>query len=160
MSVNNYIQTLIEYNYALYDRVWESIMQLREEQFVAEADYAHGSVRNQMVHVAMIDTRWRRGLQGDPEARFITFEPANYPTRAAVRALWDESAQAMLAYVAGLEEQQLEAAVPGMDEPAWKVLAHVANHGTDHRAQILRLLHDLGAPTFSQDFMIYLWERG
>jgi uncharacterized damage-inducible protein DinB len=47
-----------------------------------------------------------------------------------------------------------------MDEPAWQVFAHVANHGTDHRAQILRLLHDLGAPTFSQDFMIYLWERG
>jgi uncharacterized damage-inducible protein DinB len=160
LSINNYIQTMIEYNYALYDRVWESIMQLREEQFVQEADYAHGSVRNQMVHVAMIDTRWRRGLQGDPDARFITFEPADYPNRAAVRALWDESAQAMLGYVAGLEEQQLEAAVPGMDEPAWKVLAHVVNHGTDHRAQILRLLHDLGAPTFSQDFMIYLWERG
>jgi uncharacterized damage-inducible protein DinB len=66
----------------------------------------------------------------------------------------------MLGYVSGLEEQQLEAAVPGMDEPAWQVFAHVANHGTDHRAQILRLLHDLGAPTFSQDFMIYLWERG
>jgi uncharacterized damage-inducible protein DinB len=160
MSINSYIQTLIEYNYALYDRLWESIMHLSDEQFGQEVAYSHGSVRNQMVHVATVDTRWRRGLQGDPDARYLTFDPAGYPTRTAVRTLWDESAQAMLNYVSGLDEAALEATVPGLNKPAWQILAHVANHGTDHRAQILRLLHDLGAPTFDQDLIIYLWERG
>jgi uncharacterized damage-inducible protein DinB len=37
------------------------------------------------------------------------------------------------------------------------VLLHVANHGTDHRAQLLRALHDFGAPTFDQDLILYLW---
>jgi uncharacterized damage-inducible protein DinB len=31
------------------------------------------------------------------------------------------------------------------------VLLHVANHGTDHRAQLLRLLNDLGVRTVAQD---------
>lgn len=35
----------------------------------------------------------------------------------------------------------------------------MANHGTDHRAQILRTLYDLGAPTFSQDLIMYLWSK-
>ncbi|MBK7915376.1 MAG: hypothetical protein IPJ94_03790 [Chloroflexi bacterium] len=30
------------------------------------------------------------------------------------------------------------------DLVVWQVLLHVANHGTDHRAQLLRLLNDLG----------------
>jgi hypothetical protein len=37
-------------------------------------------------------------------------------------------------------------------------ILRLVNHGTDHRAQVLRLLHDLGAPTFNQDLIIYLWE--
>ncbi|MBN1452951.1 MAG: maleylpyruvate isomerase N-terminal domain-containing protein [Anaerolineales bacterium] len=32
----------------------------------------------------------------------------------------------------------------------------MAHHATDHRAQILRTLHDLGAPTFEQNFAIYM----
>jgi uncharacterized damage-inducible protein DinB len=35
-------------------------------------------------------------------------------------------------------------------------MIQVANHSTDHRAQTLRLLHDLGAPTFGQDYLRYL----
>jgi uncharacterized damage-inducible protein DinB len=39
----------------------------------------------------------------------------------------------------------------------WQVLIHVVNHGTDHRAQILRLLHDLGVKTTSQDYIFYAY---
>jgi hypothetical protein len=35
----------------------------------------------------------------------------------------------------------------------------MVNHGTDHRAQILRVLHDFDAPTFDQDLIIHLWFR-
>jgi hypothetical protein len=33
----------------------------------------------------------------------------------------------------------------------WVGLLQNAHHGTDHRAQILRALHDRGAPTFEQN---------
>ena len=41
----------------------------------------------------------------------------------------------------------------------WQVLLHVANHGTDHRAQILRLLNDLGVKTTSQDYIFYVYDN-
>ena len=39
------------------------------------------------------------------------------------------------------------------------MLLHVANHGTDHRAQILRVLHDLGVQTTSQDLIFYVYDH-
>jgi uncharacterized damage-inducible protein DinB len=41
----------------------------------------------------------------------------------------------------------------------WQVLLHVANHATDHRAQLLRSLHDLGVETKSQDYIFYVYEN-
>jgi uncharacterized damage-inducible protein DinB len=41
----------------------------------------------------------------------------------------------------------------------WQVLLHVANHGTDHRAQILRLLNDLGLNTGPQDYIFYIFDH-
>jgi uncharacterized damage-inducible protein DinB len=41
----------------------------------------------------------------------------------------------------------------------WQVLLHVVNHGTDHRAQTLRLLNDLGVKTVSQDYIFYVYDH-
>ena len=56
----------------------------------------------------------------------------------------------------GLPDEQLKVQLlQGEDEDlrVWQVLVHVVNHGTDHRAQILRILHELGVKTQSQDFI-------
>ena len=48
--------------------------------------------------------------------------------------------------------------VPGafLDIPE-ETLLHVVNLGTDHRAQVLRVLHDLGADTRYQDYIFYVY---
>jgi hypothetical protein len=35
----------------------------------------------------------------------------------------------------------------------------MVNHGTDHRAQVLRILTDFGAPAFDQDLMVWLGNK-
>jgi uncharacterized damage-inducible protein DinB len=152
------VRGLVAYNYALNDKLWESIMQLSEEQFVAEIPYSHGSVRNQAVHVAGVDGRWLRGLRGEPDARSFRPAPEDYPTRQAARELWDGVAADFKAYVAALGEDDLAAVPPGMKEPRWQIITQVVNHGTDHRAQLLRILHDFGAPTFGQDLIMFWWQ--
>ena len=39
----------------------------------------------------------------------------------------------------------------------WQVLIHVVNHATDHRAQVLRVLNDLGLKTTYQDYIFYAY---
>jgi uncharacterized damage-inducible protein DinB len=41
----------------------------------------------------------------------------------------------------------------------WQILLHVANHGTGHRAQLLRILNELGIKTFEQNYIFYLREN-
>jgi len=158
-STTEIFRTLTEYNHALYRKVWESIQSLSDEQFVQKIDYSRGSIRDQMVHVAAAETRWLYGLKGDPSRRSYQLNPADYPTRERAQALWESVARELEEHVAALDDESLERTLPGMRGPAWQVLAHLVNHGIDHRAQVLRALHDFGAPTFDQDLVRYLWRR-
>lgn len=153
-----------DYNYALHRRVWECIDHITDAQFVEEVPYSIGSIRNHMVHLTGVDERWLARLNGSPVPNALQY--ADFATRAATRARWEQAAQAMSSYISSLQNSQLDEMVH-YDMPQrggakqnlrWQILLHVVNHGTDHRAQILPVLHRLGAPTLEQDFMIYLWE--
>lgn len=157
MAIVQLVRRLVEYNDVLHRRLWDSIRQLSDGQFVAEIDYSHGSIRNQMVHLAAVDGRWLRGLKGLPDARTFHPDPSAYQTPQSTYELWDPIAREYTEYATSLDERGLMRTPVGMPGPAWQVLVHVVNHGTDHRAQILRALHDFGAPTFDQDLILYLW---
>jgi uncharacterized damage-inducible protein DinB len=153
------IQDLFAYHYALYQRVWESVMTLTDDLFARDLSYSHGSIRNQILHVATTDGRWLRGLKGQADAREYALTPTDYPTRRKVRAVWDATEQDVIAYIEAMDEEELRRQPRGMNGPVWQVLVHLVNHGTDHRAQLLMGLNQLGAPTFDQDLIFYLWAR-
>jgi len=159
MQSADVFRSLVEYDRALWGRTWESILRLTEEQFIQDLPYSHGSIRNQMVHVAWTVRRWLGGLKGAREARSSRPDPADYRTREEARALWEDAAQGLNTYLSSLTEDDLGRIPNGMRGPVWQVLAHLVNHGTDHRAQVLRALHDFGAPTFDQDLVLHLWRR-
>jgi uncharacterized damage-inducible protein DinB len=84
--------------------------------------------------------------------------------RDVIRAHWNKVEQNIRAYLADLQDEQLFS--KPIKEPeedqilfTWQVLLHVANHATDHRAQLLRALHDLGVDTKSQDYIFYVYEN-
>jgi uncharacterized damage-inducible protein DinB len=88
------------------------------------------------------------------------------PTSRDLRPIWDTLEADQQAYLATLDDDALSQMVV-YDMPhrggekrnsLMEILLHLVNHGTDHRAQLLAGLHQLGAPTFEQDFIIYLWD--
>jgi len=157
MGIAELARTMVEYNDALHRQIWKSIYQLTDDLFTASIEYSHGSIRNHMVHLAAVDGRWTRGLKGLPDARSFNPHADDYPTSSSVFALWEPIAREFYELVMGMDDDRLQQIPPGMDEPCWQVILHVVNHGTDHRAQVLRVLHDFGAPTFDQDLIIHLW---
>ncbi len=157
----DYIRTLYNYHYGMYNRIWDCIKHLTDEQFVQEVDYSIGSVRNHMLHVLEIDQRWVARLQDHVLPEYLSLD--EYVTRNAVRSEWDKTVEYVIKYINKVDEDEL-ARTMNFDfsdqttkrvytSPVWEVLMHVANHGTDHRAQVLRVLHDLGAPTLEQDLL-------
>jgi uncharacterized damage-inducible protein DinB len=143
------------FNQAMNERLWAIIMaHLTDAQFVQEAGYSRGSIRSQVMHMANAQRYWFHGLLDAPETGDLMAE--DYPTREAARVICQQVDQASLDRVCGLTDADLERIPDGWSQPVWVAMLQMAHHGTDHRAQILRRLHDLGAPTFEQNFALYM----
>ena len=151
------IKTMIEYHLDMTRRVWEVINYITEEQFLADDIYSRGSVRNLMVHLTSTDRRWLAGIKDEHDIGHLKFE--DYSTRAHAHQIFEEVAQNLGEYAATLTDEQLDENPKNMSNPRWQVLLHLSNHGTDHRSTVLQRLHEFGAPTFDQDFIMWLWRK-
>jgi uncharacterized damage-inducible protein DinB len=158
----NAFRHFYDYHFTENHKIWDSnIASLSQEQFTQNVNYSYGSIRNQIVHIMSVDDTWFSGLRGVeiPES----LNPANYDDRNIIRAYWDTVEQNMRDYLAKLRDDMLfeKPFLDGEDKDLilWQVLLHVGNHGTDHRAQLLRLLNDLGIKTTSQDYIFYVYDN-
>lgn len=158
MSSLELIKTFTKYHLDMTRRLWESIDQITEEQFLADDAYSRGSIRNLMVHLAATDSNWLAGLKNIPEDEDPPAKTSeDYSNRAIAREFWDNTAKNIADYMETLTEVELNENPIDIPHSRWQVLLHMINHGTDHRSTILQRLHELGAPTFEQDF--YFWLR-
>ena len=151
-----------DYHFSENRKIWdEYISQLSDEAFTKNDHYSHGSVRNQVVHLMNVDEAWFSPLRGVEMPEDL--DTSELDDRKAIREHWDQVEQDMRGYLAQLRDEALfEKPFPeGEDQNLilWQVLLHVVNHGTDHRAQILRSLNDLGIKTTSQDYIFYVYEH-
>lgn len=158
-SALDVIRQMLGYEVALNRRVWEATAALSPEAFVAPVDYGFGSIRDHLVHLAMVDIGWLHGVRnaGERKARPGADE---FPDRAAVAPLVERSLAAVADFSASLTDEELAShPIPGLPLATWQILLHVCNHGTDHRAQLLRLINEAGGETFEQDLLFHLMPR-
>lgn len=150
-----------DYHFAENRKIWDMYIEpLTDEQFTRDAGYSYRSVRDQVVHLMNVDDAWFSGLRGAD--RPVWPDPADFADRGAIRAYWDGVERKMRGYLAELSDDALfDKPLEGEDKDlvVWQVLLHVVNHGTDHRAQLLRLLNDLGVETGSQDYIFYVYDH-
>jgi uncharacterized damage-inducible protein DinB len=156
-------RSLFDYHFATNRAIWERcIILLTDEQFTRKTGYSVGSVRNQVVHMLNIDDRWFSGLRGVPIPGFLN--PVHFHKRTVIRKKWDEVEASMHAYLVNVRDDMLGSqpflSIDNDPIRLWQVLLHVVNHGTDHRAQLLSLLHSLGVKTFPQDYADYIEQSG
>jgi uncharacterized damage-inducible protein DinB len=158
----NAFRHFYNYHFSENRKIWDTyITSLSQQQFTQDAPYSVGSLRNQIVHLMSVDDTWFSGLRGVdiPES----LNPADFDDRARIRAHWDKVEHNMRSYLAQLNDDMLfdKPFSEGEDEHliVWQVLLHVVNHGSDHRAQILSLLHDLGVKTGPQDYIFYVYDH-
>jgi uncharacterized damage-inducible protein DinB len=109
-----------------------------------------------------VESWWFRFLnQGD----LVFLDLEDYPSRATIRSAWDEVERAVRGYLAALTPTELEREVrppfweEGQPIKVWQALVQVANHSTDHRAQMLTGILQLGGPTIEQDYLGYLFAK-
>ena len=153
---------LYGYHFAENRKIWDHGMSLSHEKFIQPVDYSHGSVRDQIVHLIDAEDVWFSELRNANPSEPIPASASD--DRDLIRAHWDGVEKNMHDYLETLQDEVLF--TQPITEPeddkvlfVWQVLIHVVNHATDHRAQLLRVLNDLGAKTIYQDYIFYTYEH-
>lgn len=153
-------QTLYDFHYWARDRLLEGVTQLTPEQYLQPFAGGWGSIRDTLVHTVNAEEIWFNRLQGRLADRLD--DPANTPAMSDLRRRWLESETAVRAYLKALNEATLTrmchyASTDGRTyaTPTWQILLHVANHATEHRAQVSTALTALGISHPALDMIFY-----
>ena len=107
-----------------------------------------------LVHQLGAHQRWRLGLAGSEEAPRPEREPL--PSPADLAGAWATEWDALQAWLSTLTDPWLQERDENV--PYWRMLAHVVNHGTQHRAEAATILTAAGRSPGDLD-MIYFAEE-
>lgn len=159
------ILTLFDYNYWASARIWKALLQVTPEQFTAKNTSSYGSLRGTLVHTLLAEVIWRRRIQGEPQPVGFPLE-ADFPTPQSLVAFCQADEQVQRAFLSGLSEEFLQSTleykntkgVP-FQNVVWNILAHVVNHGTQHRAEAAAMLTDFGHSPGDVDMILYFREK-
>jgi uncharacterized damage-inducible protein DinB len=107
-----------------------------------------------LVHQLGSHQRWRHGLSGSPASPRPERDPL--PSPATLAAAWAAEWDALDAWLGTLSDERLAEREDGI--PIWQMLAHVVNHGTQHRSEAAALLTALGRSPGDLDMIFHAQE--
>jgi uncharacterized damage-inducible protein DinB len=159
-----YFVTLYDYNYWANERILRTAENVSNTQFVAPAPFSWGGLRGTLVHTMSAEWVWRSRWQGVSPTGFLHVE--DFPTVAALGARWRDEETKMREFLATLTESDLTHVVNykrtsggASSEVLWQLMAHLVNHGTQHRAEAAAILSGLGHSPGDVDFIVFARER-
>ncbi len=157
------IQLLYKYNSWANARILNAAANVTQEQFLAPASFPHGGLRGTLTHALMAEWIWRNRWEGVSPTFFI--EPEEFPTFDSLRARWLEEEKALNVFVKNLTDERLNAPFQykttrgeARENILWHVMAHVVNHGTQHRSEAAAMLTELGFSPGDIDLVVFLRE--
>lgn len=155
------IQFIYDYNYWARDRILTAAAQVTAEQYAAPAGFPYGGLRGTLLHILDAEKSWRNQFEHGQWTPDLL--EADYPTLSILQAAWQQEETAMRAYLGRLSDDGLTRIVrypvdSGVvrERVLWHCLIHVANHGTQHRAEAAALLTDYGESPGDLDMTLFL----
>lgn len=162
----NDVQMLCEYNRWCNARILGAAARLTDEQFLAPGPFPHGGLRGTLVHALFAEWVWRMRWQGTPPNYQYRLKPEEFPTLAALRTRWMEEEALLMEFVTGLTDDKLRSVLEYTSTEGgrhkrvlWETIAHLVNHGTQHRGEAAAMLTGFGHSPGDIDLIVYLNEH-
>jgi uncharacterized damage-inducible protein DinB len=155
------IRLLYKYNQWTTDKILNAASNVTQEQFLAPASFPHGGLRGTLVHALFAEWIWRNRWEGiSPNYRL---KPEDFPTFEALYIRWVDEESRLMSFVEKLTNKKLNesfnytstSGVPH-EKVLWQAMAHLVNHGTQHKTEAAALLTDFGYSPGDIDLIYFL----
>jgi uncharacterized damage-inducible protein DinB len=154
------IHMLYQYNRWANARILGAAAKIGEAQFLAPGEFGHGGLRGTLVHTLFAEWIWRLRWQGSPPN--VRWKPEDFPTFASLKTRWLEEEIKLMEFVDGLTEERLKAEFDYISTEGqahrrvvWEALAHLVNHGTQHRSEAAAMLTAMGHSPGDIDLIVF-----
>jgi uncharacterized damage-inducible protein DinB len=154
------IHMLYQYNRWANARILGAAAKIGEAQFLAPGEFGHGGLRGTLVHTLFAEWIWRLRWQGSPPN--VRWKPEDFPTFASLKTRWLEEEIKLMEFVDGLTEERLKAEFDYISTEGqahrrvvWEALAHLVNHGTQHRSEAAAILTAMGHSPGDIDLIVF-----
>jgi len=150
---------------------WADLKQLEQadslddDAYLKAHGFSYGNVHGLLLHMVAAHDAWLGRFRGEPP-RWIARDDVMKP-RASVRTKWAQVHAEFSQYLASLDRTALERKISYVntlgeahDAPLGRLLMHVMNHSTIHRAQLNSMLKLSGISPKPVDYTSWYFGRG
>jgi uncharacterized damage-inducible protein DinB len=157
------ILILFKYNWWANAKILNTASNVTPEQYLAPASFPHGGLQGTLVHTLFAEWIWRKRWEGNSPTYRLKAE--DFPTFESVRKRWAEEEGLLRAFVDGLADEKLNSTFNYISTEGkphtrilWQAMAHLVNHGTQHRSEAAAILTNVGHSPGDIDLIYFLSE--
>ena len=158
------LQLLYDFNYWARDRLLAATMKVRQDEFLATIPSNYGSLQATLVHILSAEWVWRvRCDERISPSKLLEID--NFTTVESLSSFWMKEQKRMMDYLTSLKDTDLTKVVSykriGGEESSnilWHILAHIVNHGTEHRSEAASILTAFGKSPGDLDLIHYIMD--
>jgi uncharacterized damage-inducible protein DinB len=157
------ILTLYKYNQWANAKILNAAANVTQEQYLAPASFPHGGLRGTLVHALFAEWIWRNRWEGTSPLHRLKAE--DFSTIESLHTRWLEEEQKLMEFAAGITDEKLNlpfhyknTSGKPLTKILWHAMAHVVNHGTQHRTEAAAILTDCGHSPGDIDLIYFMDE--
>jgi len=150
MASSEFLEPFVRFHAWANGRILERAATLGDDELRRPAPLDHGTAFDTLRHLLDVDWSWREFCAGNDVGQTYVWDHGFALDDVGEMAAFCAEEDARLArYVRSLDPEALAEPLRLVDEPEdavprWLILAHVVNHGTQHRSELARFLTDRG----------------
>lgn len=157
------ILLLYHYNRWANAKILNTAANVTQEQFIAPASFPHGGLRGTLVHALSAEWIWRTRWQGTSPTSLL--KAHDFPDFQSLQRRWMEEEKQLMDFLNAVSDERLNntfdyknTSGKPFTKVLWQVMAHVVNHGTQHRSEAAAILTNLGHSPGDIDLISFLIE--
>jgi len=159
-----YFQELAEFNLWANTIVCNWLEQISDEQWKKEIISSFNSIQQTVLHVISAENAWLQRFRKEP---FDWLQSTYKGTKEEHISLWKKTSAGLKAFIGTFDEKDLNTNLDfkrlngeAFSMPYYQLFAHVVNHGTYHRGQLVTMLRQAGFTNIGSTDLLGVYRKG